>query len=298
LAASIAEAPGIEHKKIMPTTHWQLRYTGHLGLYGPDLPLFLHSVGSADPIAQIRFLAELGFAGVQDNFLKLRAPELQARMGEEMARLGLAMGTFTNNPLGWNRPLWGSTDAAARYELRRDLDATIEAARRVGGHCATCVTGSDAGAPRERQLAAMVENLKWLSEPAQRAGIVLCVEAVAARWIPGLLVDHLDDALAIVRAVDSPAVRLLFDIGHLQMSDGNVLDHLDQCWDAIGAIQLADAPGRTELGSGELNWPNILRRLRDRGWQGLTELELRPSADSVAGERRVLEQLRTIDAAI
>lgn len=282
----------------MPSHHWQLRYTGHLGLQGPELPLFRHSAASIDPIDQIRFLADQGFAGVQDNFLKLREPALQARMGEEMARLGLAMGTFTNNPLGWNRPLWNAAGADARAELRRDLDATIEAARRVGGRCATCVTGWDSAQPRERQLANMIENLKWLSEPAARAGIVLCVEAVAARWIPGLLVDHLDDALAIVRAVDSPAVRLLFDVGHLQMSDGSVLEHLEQCWDAIGAIQLADAPGRLELGSGELNWPNILRWLRGRGWTELLELELRPAEDSAAGERHLLQRLDAIDAAL
>lgn len=281
----------------MPNTNWQLRYTGHLGLLGPELPLFRHSAGT-DPIAQIRFLADQGFAGVQDNFLKLRNPHLQARMGEEMARLGLLMGTFTNNPLGWNRPLWNNCDADARAELRRDLDSTIEAARRVGGCCATCVTGYDERQPREQQLAAMIENLKWLGEPAHRAGIVLCVEAVASRWIPGLLVDHLDDALAIVRAVDNPAVRLLFDVGHLQMSDGSVLEHFERCWDTIGAIQLADAPGRLELGSGELNWPNILRQLRARGWSGLLELELRPAEDSAAGERHLLEQLHAIDAAL
>ena len=72
---------------------------------------------AADPVDQIAFLAEQGFAGVQDNFLKLRPVSEQERIGAALAQHDLRMGSFNNNPLAWNRPLWSATDPAARAEL-------------------------------------------------------------------------------------------------------------------------------------------------------------------------------------
>jgi hydroxypyruvate isomerase len=155
-----------------------------------------------------------------------------------------------------------------------------------------------ASSPRDRQIAAMIDNLKLMAEPAARAGIVLCVEAVAPQWIPGLLVRTIGEAAHIVQAVDSPAVRLMFDVGHVQMSDGHVIAHLENCWAHIGAIQVADAPGRIDLGAGELHWPTILRTIRNRGWSGLIEIEHMPVEETAAGERRLIERLRAIDAAL
>jgi hydroxypyruvate isomerase len=278
--------------------HWHMRYAGHLGLRAPDSPLFQHSAGSIAAADQIRFLADLGFAGVQDNFLELRSLAEQELIGAQIARLGLEMGSFTGNPQYWNSPLWNATDAGSRSTLRKGLDASIDAARRVNGCVVGCVTGVMASSPRDRQIAAMIDNLKLMAEPAARAGIVLCVEAVAAQWIPGLLVRTIGEAAHIVQAVDSPAVRLMFDVGHVQMSDGHVIAHLENCWAHIGAIQVADAPGRIDLGAGELHWPTILRTIRNRGWSGLIEIEHMPVEETAAGERRLIERLRAIDAAL
>ena len=100
----------------------------------------------------------------------------------------------------------------------------------------------------------------------------------------------------IVAAVGSPAVRLTFDVAHVEMSDGNVLRHLEQFWPLIGAIQIADLPGRVELGAGRLDWPALLGAMRRRGWQGLLELEHMPAEESLAGEHRLVERLRALDA--
>jgi hydroxypyruvate isomerase len=81
---------------------WTMRYAPHLGLTSPDTPLFRHMVGSADPVEQIRFSADQGFAGIEDNFLKLRPAAEQERMGAALARAGLEMGCFVNNVESWN----------------------------------------------------------------------------------------------------------------------------------------------------------------------------------------------------
>lgn len=276
---------------------WRMRYTAHLGLRAPDAPLFRHSARSPTAADQIAYIASLGFAGVQDNFLKLRSEDEQRQIGAELRRHNLAMGSFTNNPLGWNKPLWGSRDATARAELRHDLETSIAAAARVNGHITTCVTGIDPAEPRAEQIEAMIDNLAELADTAAFGGLLLCVEPIAPSWIPGMLVDNIGDALAIVREVDHPAVRLQFDFAHIQSSDGDVLKHLLACWDWIGAIQAADTPGRTDLGAGEIDWPAALRILREKNWHGLIEIEHMPQEESAAGEQELLRRLREIDRA-
>ena len=285
---------------------FRLRYTGHLGLRAPDQPLFRHSARSADPVDQIAFLAEQGFAGVQDNFLKLRPVAEQERIGVALARYGLQMGSFNNNPLAWNRPLWSLADPAAQAELARDLEESIAAAARTGGRYLTCVTGmglrqgdpAEDAARHAAELQGMIENLRRLADRAAEGGCILCVEPVAAAWIPGLLVATLADALHVVHTVAHPAVKLLFDIAHVQTSEGDVLPRLRACWSDVALLQAADTPGRRDLGSGELDWPAILRFVREQAYAGLIEIEHLPAADSAEAEHQLLRRLRAVDAAL
>ena len=277
---------------------WKLRYAPHLGLMSPDTPTFLHTVGSADPVRQIDHIAELGFAGVEDNFLKLRTPEEQARMGKAMERHGLEMGCFANNVETWDKPVWSVPGPESRAQLERELRSTIEVAKRVNGTYVTTLSGAAPGVPRWAQLAAMTEHLKALAPIAEKAGIVMAIEPLNEWDWPGMLVQRVSEAHAIVQAVDSPAVRILFDIFHVQAMDGDLIRNLERVWSWIGVLQIADNPGRNEPGTGEVNWPHVLRWIRDRGWKGLVELEHSLSIPGQEGERAMLESLRTIDAGI
>jgi hydroxypyruvate isomerase len=198
----------------------------------------------------------------------------------------------------WNKPMWGSSSAEARAQLALDFSQSVAAAGRTGGRYLTVVSGSEPERPRAYQLAAMVENLKRLADPAEKAGVILAVETVNARRWPGMLLSRIPDAYAVVKAVDSPAVQLVFDIGHVAPMDGEVLSNLDACWDKVAIIQVADLPGRLELGSGELNWVNIFRFILARGYTGLIELEHVLSSPGLAGEQDMLEKLKIIDGAV
>ena len=121
---------------------------------------------------------------------------------------------------------------------------------------------------------------------------------MTATRFPQLLVNSLEDALAIVRAVDHPAVRLQFDIAHVAEQDGAAFERLRERWSVVALVQAADVPGRVDLGAGTLDWPAILRWIRAQGYAGLIELEHLPLEDSAAGEQRMLARLRAIDAAI
>ena len=127
---------------------------------------------------------------------------------------------------------------------------TVEAAKRVNGKCVTVVTGRDITIPRGYQIAVMIENLKRAAEVAEKAGLVLCVETVSALRFGTMLLNNIDEAYMVVAAVDNPAVQLAYDFGHVTQMDGEVLSNLRACWEMTAIIQVADIPGRLELGSG------------------------------------------------
>ncbi|MBE9170135.1 hypothetical protein IQ238_22295 [Pleurocapsales cyanobacterium LEGE 06147] len=91
---------------------YRLNYAPHIGLNSPEEMLFLEHAG-IDPADQVKFIAERGFAGIEDNFLKLRPVEVQEKMGRELERHGLQMGCFVNN-LIFDRPTFVSDAPEAR----------------------------------------------------------------------------------------------------------------------------------------------------------------------------------------
>lgn len=294
LPATVAGAPTARRD----AAPWKLRFAPHIGLTSLDSPLFKESVGTIDPIEQIRYIADLGFAGVEDNLLKLRPVDQQVRIGAELARRGLQMGCFVNNASGWNKPIWGRNTPDARAQIQDDLVASIETAKRVNGKYLTTISGRDLNVPLAIQHDNMIENLKRVADMAERAGVVIGIEATNEWGFPGMLVHHVADAYRIVKAVDSPAVRLVFDAFHVQVMDGDLIRNLDRTFDAIGIVQIADNPGRVELGVGEVNWVSVLRHLRAKGYGGLVELEHAVSQPGREGEQRALSMLRGINAQI
>lgn len=277
---------------------WTMRYAPNIGLNSLDTPLFRRLVDSLDPIEHIAFVADQGFAGIEDNFLKLRIAKDQERIGAELSRRGLEMGCFVNNVGSWDKPLWSSRDNEDHNQIRTELLTSIEAAKRVNGRAMTTLIGRREREPIAYQQAALIENLKRVAPIAEQAGVVIALEACNARDYPMLLLSEVADAYAVAKAVDSPAVGIVFDIFHVQSRGGDVINSLTACSDLITAIQVADNPGRGEMGSGELNWPNVLRHVRSLGYGGLIELEHEITDEGVEGEIRALERLDAIDHAI
>ena len=278
---------------------WTLRYASHLSYRAPDTPLYRHIVGSLDPVAHVEFAASLGFSGVQYAMAKLRPLAEQEAVARALARHGLEAGCMIYT--GRDKlaaPLWSRSDAEARALLAAELAGAFETAKRISSRYVAILSGADPRLPLAYQQTAMTDNLRWAADLADRAGVILCVESINRRSLPNMLIHHIGDAYEIVSAVDHPRVRLIFDTAHIQAMDGDLLSHLDACWDTVALVQIADNPGRLEPGSGELNFANILRFLYLRGFQGLVELEHDWSLPSRDTERRGLEFLRQLDAGI
>ena len=90
------------------------------------------------------------------------------------------------------------------------------------------------------------------------------------------------EGLEIIRKVNHPNVRFLFDIYHAQVAEGNLIEKLDNNIEYIGLIHVADVPGRHEPGTGEINYANIFRKLAELDYNRYAAMEFFPSGDAVA----------------
>ena len=115
---------------------------------------------------------------MQDNFLKLRSVDEQERIGRAAEQHGLEVGSFNNNPLTWNQPLWSATDDASRARLERDLTDSIgQPHRRTGARRAVCVTGRDPSRSHSEQIGAMADNLARFSRTMPHAPTSSCTSS-------------------------------------------------------------------------------------------------------------------------
>ena len=281
-----------------PAHPWKLRYAAHLGINPGDGPLFAASAASADPLDQIRYAAQLGIAGIADNNAIRRPPAQLCAMGEEIARLGLTMGCIANTRRSTRESLWGRPGPEVRTALAEELAESIAAARRLGTRHLVTVCKADPVLPAATQRANLVENLRAMADLADKAGMLILLEATAQQRMPGMILQHCTDLLAVLRAVNAPSVRMVFDVCHCQYMDGNLTGNLDACWADIDAIQIADVPGRLPPGSGEIAFPYVLRNLHERGYQGLVELECYLGQPGLAAEQALLATLASIDRQI
>jgi hydroxypyruvate isomerase len=270
---------------------WKLRFALPLGFPKIERPHFLETLGTADPVEQIRYMAELGFSGVQDNLLKSRPIGEQVRIGEALAKHGLEMGCFLNSRNDASDRRWIVDSAENSAAIMAEIEESIEVARRVNGRNIVLSPRRDLNAPTGYQFSAFIDNLRRVTGTLEKAGLTLCLEHVNELRVPGLLLRHYVDSVAVVKAVNSPAVKVVYDTMHVQAMDGNLITNLERSIDEIGVVQIADVPGRFEPGTGEINFVNLFRRLRALGYAGLVEMEHFYSIPGKAGEEAALQAL-------
>jgi len=274
---------------------WALRYAPHIGFRGRAL---FEDTAGPDPVALIDFIADQGFAGFQDPMAAGRPSAEQARIGEAAAARGLAAGCFVYrfDPESPAPAAWGMLDADGRRQALAGLKAAIDVAGRLGSRHIAVLSARDTATPKWVQLAAMAENLRPAADVAAAAGLTLVLEATDAKRLPGMLLNHVADAVTVARMAAHPAVRLVFDTAHVQAMDGDLIANLRVAFDLVDLIQLADHPGRGEPGSGEINFETFLAEVHRLGFQGLCELEHLWVQPSRAAEAAGIETLRRLDA--
>jgi hydroxypyruvate isomerase len=133
----------------------------------------------------------------------------------------------------------------------------------------------------EEKYESVLEGLKLIAPYAEKAGVTLVLEPLNSQVDHiGYFLDHSTTGFELVRAVDSPCIKLLYDIYHMQIMEGNVIQTLTGNLDVIGHVHVADVPGRHEPGTGELNYANIFKALREAGYDKYVGFELDPTVPS------------------
>lgn len=186
-----------------------------------------------------------------------------------------------------------------------DLKTSIKMAQRLGAKAIFCMSDilqeDRSVKPRsydispEEMRTNTVSVLKELAPVAEAAGITLVIEPL------NTLVDHKGyslhssaEGVAIVKEVNSPAVRLLYDAYHMQIMEGNIIDTIRNDWQYFGHFHIADVPGRHQPGTGELNYTNILKELKRSGYQGIVGFEFEPTQNSDVVAAETLKALKNI----
>jgi hydroxypyruvate isomerase len=180
------------------------------------------------------------------------------------------------------------TDPSQREAYLAGLEETVAACEELS--CSTIISqvGNEiAGVPRESQKQSIIDGLKAAAAKLAGTGITLVIEPL------NLLVDHAgyflarsDEAAEIIEAVDSPHIRMLFDIYHQQITEGNLINNIKKHFKLIGHFHIADNPGRKEPGTGEINYANVIDAINELGFEGHAGTEFFPSTDS----EKVLEK--------
>lgn len=282
--------------KFSPDRHaWGLRYAPHVGYAPPFEPLFKDSVGDPDPVSHAAFAAAQGFAGILHPWIASRPEGDVTRFEAALRHDGLEAGCMVYAPIeDALKPSWVSRDAADREKLIAQIRSAAALAARLGARVVAALVMADPGQELSTQLANLKENLKFAADEALRKGVTLGIEPMIA--LPGMLFQSTYDAADLIAEVDHRGARLIFDTGHVADMDGDVLTAQARLKEVTCLYQLADAPGRTEPGSGTIDFETLLKRLHVEGYQGLVELEHGWSGSGKDIEARGIAMLRDIDA--
>ena len=199
--------------------------------------------------------------------------------------LGLEVATIMGS--GWKQLF----TEESRKTFVSDIQASIEAARKLGSKTVIVTTGSEAKSlSRAEQHAAYVAALKAAAPFAEQAGVTLVLEPLNTKVDhPGYFLHTAKEGFEILDEVGSPAVKMLFDIYHHQIMEGNVIQDITRNISKIAHFHVADVPGRHEPGSGEINYANVFRAIASTGYQGFVGLEFKPSRNAEETLKDVLK---------
>ena len=244
-----------------------MKYAVNISMIYADLPLL-------ERLLRVR---ANGFQSIEFWFPSRMDLDLLARA---QADLGLATALFDFEP-DQTHPHGHVASADGEEGFFRNLDYSLALANRLRCTRLNVLCGSrDETLSVAEQIELAVSRLARAAPAAADAGVVLCVEGINRLDRPRAFVSTSALGFEIVDAVNSPHVRYQYDVYHMQLMEGNLINTIRQNVHRIGHFQIADPPGRHEPGTGEVNIPAVLTCLGESGYDDWVSLEYLPSANS------------------
>ncbi|HEY6563779.1 MAG TPA: TIM barrel protein, partial [Pirellulaceae bacterium] len=246
---------------------------------------------------QLRFARDQGFTAWEDNGMKGRPVDVQEKIARTMRELGMEMGVFVAHA-DFGQVSFAGDDQALRDQIVQEIRDSVEVAKRVQARWVTVVPDAyHQGLEAGYQTANCVELLKRCAEVCEPHGLIMVLEPL--NWWtdhPGLFLHKIPQAYEICKAVDSPSCKILFDLYHQQITEGNLIPNIDRAWEEIAYFQCGDNPGRNEPGTGEIHYQNVFGHIYRKGFQGIMGMEHGNSSGGKDGEQKVIDAYVAADA--
>lgn len=258
--------------------------------YAPHFGMFQNHAGS-DPIDQLKFMADLGFRGLEDNGMKGRDVRMQERIGQQLNDSGMEMGVFVAHTIYWSEPSLSSGNEEMRNQFLDEIRESVDVAKRVGAKWMTVVPGHvDLRLDMDYQELNVIDTLKRACDILEPHDLTIVLEPLnTLHNHPGMILTKTSQAYRICKHVDSPSCKILYDAYHQAITEGNMIPNMERAWDEIPYLQLGDHPGRNEPYTGEINYQNIFKYLYDKGFDGIVGMEHGKSGDGKEGELKLIE---------
>ncbi|WP_419804869.1 TIM barrel protein [Terriglobus sp.] len=242
---------------------------------------------------QLQIAADAGYQSIElgNEYEHWTADEWRVNLAAQQ-RLGIAVDSAIpgRNALA---------DIKQRKALHDDLLRAIPGAQRLG--CSQFIyTGYNRvpGQTPQPQRAAIIDSLKYAADLLESANFELVLEPIDLLEHKEETVTSVVEAFDIIRAVGSPRVRVLYDFFHEQRQAGNLIESLEKNIDLVGLVHIADVPGRHRPGTGEINFPNLYRKLADLHYRRVICMEFLPVGDPVTELRQAREEaIRALESA-
>jgi hydroxypyruvate isomerase len=262
---------------------FKLKYAPHFGMF--------RNLAGDDLLDQLRFAAEQGFTAWEDNGMRGRSVEQQEQIASTMSTLGMTMGVFVAHEIPWGAPELTSGEGDGREKFLQGIRESVEIAKRVNAKWMTVVPGKvDDRLPMGYQTANVVDSLRRAAEILEPENLIMVLEPL--NWWrdhAGQFLQFIPQAYLICKAVNSPSCKILFDMYHQQISEGNIIPNIDNAWDEVAYFQTGDNPGRDEPGTGELNYRNIFKHIHAKGFDGVLGMEHGNSQGGAVGDQAVID---------
>ena len=287
-ASLMAVNPLFSNNNSKPNHVYNLNYAPHFGM-------FKNHAGS-DIFNQLEFIKDQGFKAFEDNGMKNRDAKTQEKIGNFLSNNNMKMGVFVAHKIYWNEPNLASGDLNKRNEFLNDISTSVEVAKRVNAKWMTVVPGHlDLRKDMNYQTQNVIETLKQASEILEKHDLTMVLEPLNFRDHPGLFLTESPQAFQICKAVNSKSCKILFDIYHQQIQEGNLIPNIEASWNEIAYFQIGDNPGRNEPTTGEINYKNIFKYIYDKGFNGVLGMEHGNSLKGLEGELKLINSYKKVD---
>lgn len=256
--------------------------------------MFKNNAGK-DFIDQIKWAYDQGFRSIEDNGMMARPVELQEKIGNTLAKLGMRMGVFVITTDNWH---WKTTLTTGKEEwiskMEKDCRTAVEVAKRCNAKWVTVVPGNyDKSLPIETQTNNVVSALRKAAAILEPANLIMVLEPLSDN--ADLFLRLSSQTFDICKAVKSPSCKILYDIYHMQRNEGNLIANIDKHWEEISYIQIGDNPGRKEPGTGEINYKNVFKHIYNKGYKGVMGMEHGNALPGKEGELALIKAYREVD---